>query len=148
MTMTAGYQGKIMGTDSIVIQQAKTEERFIFHENEAQILYKHGGELLKEGTTFCDYYGEGTCRHEAIKTAKEHAAEYSVTKESSLVIEVELRILKVVKKKTGRKQYFHPDEDEYEQVGFSEVIGRMTIWSSKNPEREGEVDEQDKKDLQ
>jgi hypothetical protein len=130
--MTSGYQGKIIGT---VVEEEKPRPKpvqlYVFHEQSAQIMYRHGTKILEKDSTFTDYYGEGTCVPTAIEEAEDRCRVYSITPESTLVVEVHLITEETTKKKTGKTQYFHPDVDEYEQVGCTQEIKEEIVWTSK-----------------
>lgn len=131
-TMTSGYQGKLIGTVQEPPQPAPAPKTlFIFHEQHAQVIFRQGKHIFRDGITLNDYYGPDTCIDGAIKEAKDSCVQCGVTETSDMIIEVHLITEAVKKFKTGKKQYFHPEEDEYDTVGFSEMISRELVWSSK-----------------
>lgn len=138
--MTAGYQGTIVGETERTKPVEVVEILYVFHENEAIVRYIHGGHVLKEGSTYNDYYGELTCLKAAIESARHAMKCFNITPESELRVEVVLKVERSYRKKTGRKQYFRPDEDEYEIVhgiGMSvDTISETVMWTSKEPDAE------------
>lgn len=57
-------------------------------ECEAVLDFMHGGKSLKESSKFCDWYGWTDAVTEAISEAAARAADYGITAQSTLVLEV------------------------------------------------------------
>ncbi len=100
----------IGGTHQAVPFPAKV---MYLRESEAQILYVHGGKLVKEGPTYNDFYGYLTCLDGAIEEAERLSNAYSVNRESTLEIMVYLTITDKPVTRTeppkieyGRTEYF------------------------------------------
>jgi len=64
-----------------------------FHESESSVKFMHGGKLLKQGPTFNDYYGYlGSFSERNINDVMSIAADYGVTQESSLEIQLVVQL--------------------------------------------------------
>src|SRR6516165_212854 len=57
-------------------------------ESDAVLRFMHGGAELKQGSTYTDFYGYLSAAEGLLESAEREANEYSVTAESSLVIEI------------------------------------------------------------
>lgn len=136
--MTSGYQGRMVRRlePDPPKPPPEPEEIFLFEEYTAQLVYVHGGEDLHEGATYNDFYGEMKCIPAAIQEARTHCEHFKITPESSLLLEVRLLVHQVKKRKTGKKQYFHPEQDEYEAIPYSAELSKTeVVWSSKEPDK-------------
>jgi hypothetical protein len=78
--VTVGGVKKLMDFDHEIVWQKASE---------STVLYRHGGKVLKQGACYNDYYGFMTSVGNAIESAKEFAANYLVTPDSSLSVEVQ-----------------------------------------------------------
>lgn len=132
--MTAGFQGRIIEEMEETTQPEK-KMFYVFVEYVADVEMHYKGHHIRGFSTMNDYYGEFTCIKNAIEEALEHAKEYGIDKDSEASIQVLLRKEHLKKQKTGKKQYFHPEEDEYEQVEWRSQLHKeeRTIWTTRDP---------------
>lgn len=70
-------------------------------ESETKILYMHGGEVIKEGPCFNDFYGFMTSKSQAMIDAKRAMKFYSITKNSSLKMELVTTVKRIPLIKAG-----------------------------------------------
>lgn len=99
---------RFVETDGVGGQDLVSFEKEILwlRESEGRIEFRHDGELLRHGSTYCDFYGFQTSIPEAIKQAKHACKVYSVTGKSSLEIMVrgivrDIPVLAAPDQKTG-----------------------------------------------
>ena len=121
--MAYGYHGKFL-EEIEEKTEPKVEKFFLFEENEATIEYICNDQLLKEGNTFNDIYGEMTCKENAIEQAKEIVKDLKLKKNSDLVIQVKVKTYQIKKRKTGASF------KEYENAGYPEATSEVVCYSS------------------
>lgn len=130
--MTAGFQGKLVD-ETTETKPAKETKLYILENNDATVYMLINDIHVKDWERYNDYYGYMTCIKNAIKGAKKIVKRYSLKLDSDEVeIIVKHRRCKTKNKKTGRKQYFNKDQDEYEQVGYEYDETTEIVWSSKD----------------
>lgn len=134
------FEGELIGTIPPGTAPAYYRtERHVFECGEARVRFLHAGKDIKAAHYYtwvdCDSPGSGI--DPAITEARERAAHYLVTPESSLEIIVEHRRFRVVKYRNGvpddhkRQRHYEIERDQ------SPVRGQeftTTIWSSKTPD--------------
>ena len=108
--MTADFQGRIIEEMEEVVEP-KTETFYVFVEYVADMEMYYKGHLIKTFCTMNDYYGEFKCIENAIKEALEYAECYRIVKDSEAEMRVLLRKVHTKKQKTGKKQYFNPEDN-------------------------------------
>lgn len=130
----AGYEGKIVGTEERKttvevdgkIIDTKEETLYVFRNNVAEVFLMYEDIVLKKYGCFNDFYGEMTCVATAIKDAQEHAQTYKLP----LYLTVTHSTSLIKKRKTGKKNYWRKDEDEYEPAGDSFGEQSEVVWKS------------------
>jgi hypothetical protein len=123
-------------------------------ESDAVLRFMHGGAELKQGSTYTDFYGYLSAAEGLLESAEREANEYSVTAESSLVIEIVSRVFQrpVIEPEEARKHNLTkpgnrksqwadvPDNWRKEVTVDGEILcprlervelGEQVVWSSK-----------------
>lgn len=85
--ITDCMQRVLVGTNKIAFVPF-LENILWLRESETQISYWHGGKVLKEGSTFSDYYGYFSSLKHAVEEATQNKESYEVDENSSLEIRV------------------------------------------------------------
>lgn len=123
-------------------------------ESESQIRFVHGGQVLKECSTYNDYYGYLTSADSLDKEAVREAQAYGITRQSTLVLEVVARVFQTpvieteeaalhnrTKPAKAKSQWAHVPDDWRKEVfedgqkiwpSLARVsMGEEVVWSSK-----------------
>ncbi len=138
--MSIGYEGKLVKE----LEEKKhvvVEKLLLFEENESTIEYVCNGSILKEGSTFNDFYGEMTCKENAIKDAKELVKKLKLKKNSDLIIQVRVKTYNQKRKNIGS---YWDGSIKYEIVGYPETTCEKIVWSSSkdtNCTKDGKVEQ-------
>ncbi len=93
-------------------------------ESESRIVISHGGVMIREGSTYTDYYGYLTSIESAINDAQDLCRRYDVSKSSSMLITIDVRIFETPaladetkegifwnEKDIKRRRYLNPPRD-------------------------------------
>lgn len=124
-------------------EESREVEVYWIRESEATTRFLHGGELVDTFSTYNDFYGPGTCMNEAAYRGESAAGRFSVTAESSAIVEVLVTISDrpILNPRPGKYKRMELDElpercytkDEAgERVQLEPIpVASVVVWSTK-----------------